>query len=243
MRQITVFAASSVLFALAVSLATYRTAAQTAIHADPFTATVVEKRFDASGDYKEQETYTYAVRSDGSSVEVFNRKYPDGQVRNARIVIDTSLGKRIVIEPATQSLTTTKLSKSNLEMLASRLTACRDSASVERVKVLGFSTVRETIRWADAQDHGDQWVAQVLDCYPLRLKVYLGANRSGSRNEREVTAVSLGEPDGGLFAIPSEYVERAPSDVMDGLSKEFPQAKILPSPQNAVGAQTMPQPK
>ena len=188
----------------------------------PFTATMKEVRFDAAGTERTTEVYTYAVRSDGSSMKVANREFPDGKRYAMRIVMDLSQHKRISIDPATQSITTYALPESVMKKSTDELSSCVGAGLTAGPKVVGFETVHRSIthgKGSNAKSIGEEWVAPALNCFALKLVTYKHGDTTGPHNEVEAVAVAIGEPDAALFQAPTGYVERSPRQVMEILEK------------------------
>lgn len=221
-RRLFSFLAPGVLVCMFVL--SYRVEAQNS-SLQPFTATMKEVRFDAAGTERATEIYTYAMRSDGSSVKVVNREFPDGKRYPMRLVMDLSGKKRISIDPSTQSTTTYVLSAFILKKTGSDFHSCMGGKLTPRPKIAGFETAYRNITYGkdpEIKNLGEEWVAPALNCFPLKQVIYRHGEKTGPHNEIEAITVVLGEPDSALFQIPADYAERSPRQVMEIYAKKFP---------------------
>jgi hypothetical protein len=72
------------------------------------------------------------------------------------------------------------------------------------------------------------WLAPALHC--VALKEVVSTAPAGSPlqqvNVREALEVTQEPPDPALFAIPAEYVERTPSEVVQEFGRRYPERKM-----------------
>lgn len=85
--------------------------------------------------------------------------------------------------------------------------------------VAGFRTFRYRLSSSQPNQNGDEqtfWFAPDVECYSLRVvsERKAEAARTGSRFVKEATSVQLGDPDPTLFAVPGNYAEVPPSELM-----------------------------
>jgi len=199
----------------------------------PFTAVIVEHRHpgDASisdAAWPNTEIVMYAVRSDGSTAEVIRRLDPNEKPVEIRVVVDTGSARRVSIDPMTQSVTTYHLSQASLSFMNGLAAGCQTATSEHSTR-LGYEVVKvqDSKEWPDGTaDYSESWQAPALGCLPMyeSSSPQAGANPT-VWNTREVTFVAEGEPSAALFAIPSDYVERSPSEVFGEFQRRFPNAR------------------
>jgi hypothetical protein len=177
-----------------------------------FTATVETKMYDRSGAFKSMDVTVDAVREDGA--HVFLRESINGSPVGVKSVTDPNSATRIVVDPATESLTTYHLSKEEVSQLRNIPVDC---IGAEHNSILGFDVYKSTTTTSDevGQLQVESWLAPALNCYPLR-NVAILAKKDGSkrRNESQAISVTKGTPDANLFNIPVSYAERPPSQVL-----------------------------
>ncbi|HEX5412972.1 MAG TPA: hypothetical protein VFZ27_14065 [Terriglobia bacterium] len=199
----------------------------------PFTAVIVEHRHpgDASisaAAWPNTQMTMYAVRSDGSTAEVIRRVDPNNNPVEIRVVVDMASARRVSIDPMTQSVTTYPLSQASLSFMNGLAIGCQ-SATSEHSTLIGYDVVKvqDSKEWPDGTaDYSESWQAPALGC--LRMDESSSPQAAANRtvwNTREVTFVAEGEPSAALFAIPSDYVERSPSEVFAEFQRRFPNAR------------------
>lgn len=197
----------------------------------PFTATLIESRFGNHGQKTRQETLLQAVRSDGSSVTLTNRTFPDGKQYQERTIIDLRNRKRIVIDPATESVTTYSLSAPAIAAIVAKFTSCRKIQG-EKQDINGHAAVHEVVHTGLSPVVHDRWLALDLNCFPMKQTVLKDAGKPQStHNEIATISISLGEPDAALFMVPLNYTERSPDEVMAEFRNRFPNAPSMDFPE------------
>lgn len=192
-------------------------------HFTPFTATYTVTEYGAAGllSPRRMDNGAFAARSDGSTVRLlYRRSSTSAKPVVMRIVTDLSAGKRINIDPFSESTTTYPLSARQVASMAVPPTPCVGEPAGQ---ILGYEVRSgvETISGHDklgpALDETEEtsWLAPALNCLALRTEAsqFVAGEVVGRRVE-SYTDVKLGEPDPGLFAIPENYVERPPSQAM-----------------------------
>jgi len=169
-----------------------------------------------------------AVRGDGSSVETRFITTPDGQPAKLRIVIDIPAKRRVVIDDATQSVSTTRLSAEYAATFTQKLSTCTSDNAAPHSIILGFDTVKVIIDFPT--DHGtpvltEAWAAPALNCFPLRKLTSVTKSGASSiiATQTEALSVTLGDPAGTSFdSTQTGYVERSPSEVIAEFNRRFP---------------------
>jgi len=206
-------AASSVIFC-AVLLAMWVDSPAPRRAVQPFIAEEVTKTFDKNGDIVGVDETAFAIRSDGA--RVFLRRAFNDQAVGIRTVVDPTTRMRTTLDPTTKSKTTYALAASEAATLQSSSSDDCGVKGAERDTILKFNVVlaKKTIDQGAGPISVEDWVAPALDCYALQsIAVRLRKDGSMLRNVKRVVDVAKGEPDERLFEIPSDYVERSPSEV------------------------------
>jgi hypothetical protein len=201
-----------------VIVRTSSTLAQTS-NGPEFVAHVAIERLDGRGRLGMVENLLHGERADGSFVDM--RISQNSKILNKRVLVDRSIRARVVIDPATQSITTYRIADTqNLPrssgLLPFRAGGCEATLAGETQEMLGFRTVRrqEAQRIGNAELRTESWVAPALNCFPLKVETVLSRNGNiSAKNVYEVVSLSRGKPDPQLFAVPQQYRERAPSEV------------------------------
>lgn len=207
-------------------------------HWTPFTVAMVERRYSGNATQPAYvENYLYAVRGDGSNVTDYKRQImPNRGWGDMRVITDLFAGKRIAVDPSTESLTTTPYSEKIVAHLATPPSACGPNPTPGPT-ILGYTTVvvKTTLPGPpDTKIERTTWEAPQLNCFALQYTVVLHQSDSSfSRNTREALLVKEGEPSAAMFEIPSGYVERSPSEVIAEHAKRFPNAPPVASDQTA----------
>jgi hypothetical protein len=171
------------------------------------------------------EMRSLAVRSDGSSAELFHRKDPSGSgnVIFIRGIVDVPNKQRVLVDPISESLITYPLADEAVSTFAIRgATQCAGTSSSP---ILGYDVAVEEVRDSSSPEELriTSWRAASLNCIPLRREIMV--LKSGTEVQRiteTVLRITEGEPDKSLFDIPQGYVERQPSDAMAEAAKRYP---------------------
>lgn len=195
----------------------------------PFTAVMVQRQYQAlPAAPLRMENYTYAVRSDGSWVKDFKRQImPNGGWGDLRVIADYSSGVRTMVDPSTNSLTSYPFSKQALAKLSvPPPQACSTDPGVQHATVLGYDTevVKRTLPGTPpgVELVVAEWDAPALDCFPVRQIIDHHSPNASVHIVREALYVSEGAPSEALFDIPTDYVERSPSQVTAERARLFP---------------------
>jgi len=193
-----------------------------------FTATQITRMYDQDGRLRHTLDSTYAVRSDGSWVEV--RTSGDGRPLDGRkVVFDLLSQERTVIIPATESKTTYHLDPDDV-LRATRSPDSRCSIKGQIGPDVQFQEIGTGKRlnipvvgyvWTRTQGDltkkaSEEWLAPSLNCFPLEQRVTV--IREGAKinpvTSTEVQTVELADPDPSLFSISTDYVEKSPSQTI-----------------------------
>ena len=199
----------------------------------PFTALVSESRFGSNGQKTYEETFTYAVRGDGSSARVVRREVHKGVAFEMRELVDIAKKTRTVVDEASESKTSYALSDGYVSRVSP---TCEVPSGAVVSTVLGYQTYRliEDTRFPpNLIKSAERWVAPELNCFALRQRV-CKVHVEGAVapcNTREATSIVAGEPDTALFEVPSKYVERSPSQRHQELMKRFPGMEFPADPE------------
>lgn len=190
-----------------------------------FIAQSSTKAFDKDGNEKYSRTESNAYMSDGSSLEI--RETVNSQPSGLRIIRDFQRKKRIVVDPATSSITTYDM-KGGVEPAATVQARCDgDDAGM----LLGFKVVSQ--RKAFHTNPGqtttvEERRAPALGCYPLYHKSTV--ERDGSvlaTSETSVTSVVMGDIASSELIPPSTFAERKPSEVLKIAKQQAGRKKCL----------------
>lgn len=243
MRQWIVFCTGAASAALAVSSFQYISPRLTTVSAQgpgritPLSAsynTTVFKGNDAVP--FSSETKGFAVRSDGSSVELFYRPDPEdsSKISTLRIVTDVATRKRVNLVPFAKRKTTYSLSPRDLSAAVMHPVAgCVGKPSGT---LLGFPVVKSSEEIAGSNLLGpafdkiktDSWYAPDLNCLALRSESsYLKGVSVQQRTVVQYLEIRLGEPEKEMFQVPEEYTEGSPSEVMAATQRLYPHNKAF----------------
>ncbi|MGH9747459.1 MAG: hypothetical protein ACRD59_15295 [Candidatus Acidiferrales bacterium] len=187
----------------------------------PFTAHLVEKHYATLNALQPAATNEISVgrRRDGSEVEIISVHSPNkGQIGSLVYILDVASSREIQLEPFTKSIMTFYLSPSEL---AARLSSKRCSGNVaqstDRSKMMNYDVVISKNEYRKGT--ADKWLAPYLSCFTLK-EVYSSAD--GAWNEKIADSLTEGEPQASMFEIPSDYIERSPSQIADAWTVVFP---------------------
>ena len=212
---------------LAASFFTARTVTlRSATRKKPYMATVMVSMYKPDGTLSRTENRLYAVAVDGSQVDVFREALPDNAWAYPRKVRNVSTGLRSLIEPATKSVVTERMSKDEINDLVSVSGNCGAEAGAATRTILGYVTVRSYREMSVNENSSiriESWRAPALDCYPLYERSDLGPKNGPSAYDvKEVLFVVEGDPPQALFKIPSGLDERSPSQMNSEFEHLFP---------------------
>jgi hypothetical protein len=198
--------------------------AQLSVH--PFTATMRDiVNNGPAGTHTRY--YTIAVRSDGTRVWARRDQAPDGTWNLSRTITDPNTGKRVSIDDLTKSISSIFLGKRVLANLEASLTECRNSLTgIKTSNLLGYAVVEKT--YSGIAPHGNHftqevWSAPELGCLALKkTTTWTGAGDAVvSQHTIEAVAVVDGQPTSSLFAVPTNYTERSPGEVLKIFAERF----------------------
>jgi hypothetical protein len=198
-------------------------AAQTTGQIFPFTALVLHATFQSGSSIPTHtEVRTFAVLSDGSTVELFHRPDPSGSGKTLYIrkIIDVQGKRKVVVDPFSESKTTYPLQDKAVAFHAAKaMSTCDGSQDGAQ---LGYPVTRmeETLGPESTGPLIDKiavraWLPLNLNCMPIRREsVFFKGGKELQHNVDSFVSISEGEPDPSLFEVPTSYVERAPSAAM-----------------------------
>lgn len=157
---------------------------------------------------------TFARRSDGSTVEVILERATDGALSETRRIVDLESGRKVFLDSAVNSITTTYLSTSQIDSLRNRRAPC-GGPPVD--SLLGYGVTRTTS--VLPLSHTGPARLEILSAPELgcidmerRAIIALENGAEGTLTLDRVVNVELGEPDESLFVVPAGYTEMSPSE-------------------------------
>ena len=199
----------------------------------PFTAEMRVVHAQGPGEGPLVQEAFYARRGDGSYVLHQQLTNPDGEQGTLVNIFDMRSNRSITLYPSLHASLTFYYSEGAMREQSWRgLSTCR---SMEMLGVLGDATERVTAQLngrealrALAEDPKDGqrtewWVAEELDCLPLRKSITGGR---GVPQQMTVTRLTEGEPAESLFAIPPEYVEMSPVEIEAAYQARYPGVEL-----------------
>lgn len=226
MKQMALLALATLGLGFLTFLSTNIVLSQGGVTVTPFTLTVEERSYSPNGKEALSRTVTRAMRGDGSKSESWNKTLPNGQLARAAVIEDLALRKRIVVDEATESITTYSLSDEELAFMKRSRVECAQSGTSNGPLILGQRVVRDVTQYPEPSGINalsESWKALDLACTPLvETLAFSRASLQGPRIARKVTSIVLGEPNPTLFTVPTHYVERAPSEVFTEFGRRFP---------------------
>jgi hypothetical protein len=201
-----------------------------------FTATVSEEHYAAGSTVPWFKfTDTVAVRKDGSHVNARHVTSPaDGKTVYRLSITDIPSRRTVVVDPLSESLSTRPLQQKSVDRLEIKATSSCPGQPAG--KLLGFNVnLEETHKTYPGTPtftrHVRTWASPDQDCFPLRQETH---SVSDDGNEdfavRSVSLLTQGDPPAWLFAIPTEYVERAPTEMFAEQARRYPQRYSQPDP-------------
>jgi hypothetical protein len=192
-----------------------------------YTVKTVEKRYSSSGVEIETQFITDAVRNDGSQVKIIRKIADTKQWVNVKTIIDLKSRQRIELEPLTESKTSSSLSARYVQYLQAKPKACSEGSSQEKSVVQGQEVIRMQNDYnlpSGEVDRVERWLAPALDCFPLREKFSKGPKNGPFKLKmtRDVTELTLGEPNASLFQVNPDFKERSASEVAAEFKRKYP---------------------
>lgn len=185
-----------------------------------FTIVQITEAFGENGLQNLSETKVTAQNADGSQAFQVTRSFRKGAVGydsvEFRNVFDVVSGRHYGIDPLTRSLTTRVLKQPRLNDMTSK-PRCDGGTPDSRI-LFGFQTRKriETRKLSGSQNVTiEEWQVPELECFSLEVVANkFESGRILARTTTRAVLVNVGDPDPGLFHIPTDYVERSPSQVM-----------------------------
>lgn len=176
----------------------------------------------------------YARRRDGSYVIHQQVTSPDGEQGTMVTIHDMGRNRSITLYPFLRASRTAYYSPDTMREWLWRgqdtcasfeiSAALRDTAELVTAELNG----REARRLASEDPRDGQrtefWIAEELDCFPLRKTI---AGGRGSSQQTTVTRLTEGEPDDSLFAVPQVYVEMSPGEIEAAHQSKYPGSSLF----------------
>jgi hypothetical protein len=192
-----------------------------------YTAKTVERRFSANGVETEMEMITDAVRGNGSQVKIVRKIAATKQWVDVKTVIDLESKQRIEFEPLTESRTTSPLSARYAQYLLTKPKSCGEGSAPERDRIREQEVIKVQNEYnlpSGEVDRIERWLAPALNCFPLRERFSRGPKKGpfALKMTRDVTMLSLGEPDSKLFLALPGFKERTASEVAAEFKRKYP---------------------
>jgi hypothetical protein len=198
----------------------------------PFTAHEVKQEFASATANKPVavEYITIARRSDGSEAKSTTVNSPDKRTAGwVADIVDLKSLKRIAVDSLTKSTMTFYLSPTEMkQVLYSTDCPANVNTLTDHSTILGYDAVRRRIKYGSQPRYSvdDRWIAPALACLPLK-DTYVSSR--GPWNLETTVSLTVGEPSSSLFAVPSGYVERTPTEVESVWSVTFPGYTWMPT--------------
>lgn len=203
---------------------------------NPFTATVSEEHYTAGSTVPWFTfTDTVAVRRDGSHVNARHVTNPaDGKTVYRLSITDIPSRRTVVVDPLSESLSTRPLQQKAADQVEIKATSSCPGQPAG--KLLGFNVNLEETHTADETVKQDvrTWISPDLDCFPLRKETHFVAEEKEDFAVRSVSFLTQGDPPAWLFAIPTGYVERSPTEMFAEQARRYPQRFSPPHPSTHV---------
>lgn len=182
-----------------------------------FTADITERDFN-SIDGATTKQLKIAWKSDGSNVKVIPLRAPDGTTHERRTILDISKAEQVVMDFATESTITFKLSKKRNFLNIGK--ECMNTKGAHS-KRMGY----DVVLLVHQADHGmrlESWLAPALRCAAIE-EVLL--REEGDQTikvlERKITNIQMGRPSQELFASPASFIERSPAQFREEKSRRY----------------------
>jgi hypothetical protein len=205
----------------------------------PRTLTRITRMLDANAVPREVDTEILATRSDGSlgrrSIKVTSLGVPDSKVVETREIVDAVARKRTSLEVLSNSKSTFPMNDTEVKKFTGAPDKSCATFADAKMKVvvtpvpepsslLGYSVIKVTLSVTETSDRSmsvERWLSPELDCEALREVATMILKRDGSKyvTTKEVVSLLIGEPEQGLFEIPTDAVERSPSEVLAAVAQ------------------------
>ncbi len=202
-----------------------------------FTATVSEEHY-ADGSPVPWFTFrdTVAVRKDGSHVNARHVTNPaDGKTVYNLSIVDVPSKRTVFVDSVSKSVSTRFLRQDLPGGYRSKPSSSCPGQPAG--KLLGLDVNLEETHETDENLKRDvrTWASTDLNCFPLRQEThFVGEDGREDFAVRSVSLLSIGDPPAWLFAIPTEYVERSPTEMMAEQARRYPQRFSRPDPSTHV---------
>lgn len=202
-----------------------------------FTATVSEEHY-ADGSPVPWFTFrdTVAVRKDGSHINARHVTNPaDGKTVYILSIMDASSKHTVLVDPLSESVSTRSLRQEPPGGYRSKATS--NCPGQPAGKLLGLDVNLEETHETDGNFKRDvrTWASTDLNCFPLRQEThFVGEDGKDNFAVRSVSLLTFSDPPAWLFAIPTGYVERSPTEMMAEQARRYPQRFSQPDPSTHV---------
>lgn len=190
-----------------------------------------------------EESQVFAVRADGSFVELYKRRDPQGgqKVYYISKITDITAKKQSVLIPFGESVLTYPM-RSETASTYTQPSQCNGEPAGE---MLGYSVVKSVSENGPELTGPNldklvitEWNSTRLNCFAMRREAVFYKNGTEIQKTVDMTVnVIEGEPDASLFTVPVSYVERRPSAAMAEARRLFPTfgcSKCNPLPKDLV---------
>lgn len=196
----------------------------------PFVAYQRKNSYGPNGELRTTTEFVIARKADGSYSNRFTITSPAGEKAWHLGFTDIATRRNAWLEQFTKSVMTFNMSDADVRAAVENELQCSapdvrrqlEDKSGKSSKILGHDA-REVIAkekhvtvWA--------WVAPELDCFPL---VQTESFADGSRNEKRVERIAVGDPPQSLFTVPADYVERSPEEIEAAYRAKYPGSSVL----------------
>jgi hypothetical protein len=181
----------------------------------PFVSHEREEKRGIGGEVHWALEYIVAYRGDGSYSIRFTTQSPTGEAGWHVEILDVAASRSMFVEAFTKSVITFRLTEAEARRMAKIKMACQDPDVSEQLsqKLSKPSRMRgydvRGISRKDSRVTIWSWVAPDLDCYAFAETQSFS---NGSRNERWVEQIAVGDPPASLFQAPVDFTERSPAE-------------------------------
>lgn len=213
----------------------------------PFVVSVTQSSWDVAAPVQEPRTVQYAVRRDGSYVEIFPEA--NAAIKPRREVMDFQKGLMIGVQPVIEAISTMKMYKVAMPFVPAR--DCPTDAGEEETVIRGKAAgqilgqdvdMSENLfqippgGWGPGPYRLDEktWMAPALGCFVLRREQredkYIGGQWVPETVSMEQAVRIDFVPVDEYFTIPPGYTEMATGDVFIKLHELSPSTHPAPNP-------------
>lgn len=185
-----------------------------------FTAESRIENFDAAGRLIRSFVSIFGQRADCSTVLAMPIWAPIGVTKNVRMITFPNELWRATLQESTESRQTTALSPQGAAFLLASNSGCQDARTGTR-SVFGYQTYKVVRRSSEGRFIDEEWRAPDLSCFALERESSRSYNGVVIERQRaHVISLQL-TVDPELFRIPSEYLERSPSEAAAEFERRY----------------------